>query len=486
MTVLIKNALIFDGSGKPPFKSDIFINHQRINRLGNFPHQSADKILDARGTMVTPGFIDINADADHYLTLFSDPSQSELLKQGITTIIGGNSGSSLAPLVDGSLISIRKWAGSSSVNVNWRSVFEFLKILKRRKLGVNFGTLIGHSTIRRAIVGEDLRDLTEKELKVFKYVLEEGLKEGAFGFSTGLSYVHSHNVSKWEIEELVKTTAKFKGVYATQLRNYSEGLAWAMNETLNLARNTGANVEISNFQPLEGFEKDYQEVVSLIEKEKMRAHIHFDICPAEASLMDIYMFLPEWARNGGLEVMLQNIKTFNTRERILNFLEKLKFEDLTIAKVPPFLKFLAGKSLKQFSEAQNLAPVEALLKLMELTQLKAELWYKNIDFQTLCQLSVSENAIIASGGAVKFLNLVQGKNMMPLEKAVVKATSLPARKFSIRERGLLAEGYFADIVILRDGKPSEVLVNGSVVLENGEVNGNLAGKVLRHSLYSHF
>ncbi|MDP3052379.1 MAG: amidohydrolase family protein [bacterium] len=483
MTVLIKNALIFDGSGKLPFKSDIFINHERINRLGNFPHQSADKVIDARGAMTTPGFIDINADADHYLTLFSDPGQSELLKHGITTIIGGNAGSSLAPLIDGSLRSIRKWADSSQVNVNWRSVFEFLKIMKRRKLGVNFGTLIGHSTIRRAIIGEDLRDLTEKEIKVFKYVLEEGLKEGAFGFSTGLSYVHSHNVSKWEIEELVKITAKFKGVYATQLRNYSEGLAWAINETLNLARKTGANVEISRFQPLKEFGNDYLEIASLIEKEKMRAHIHFDIFPAEANLMDIYMFLPEWARSGGLEVMLQNIKTPSIRERILIFFDQIKFEDLIIAKVPSFLKFIEGKSLTQFSEAQNLAPTEALLKLMELTQLKAELWYKNIDFQTLSQLLISENAIIASGGSVKFLNLVQEKNLMPLEKAVIKATSSPARKFNIRERGLLAEGYFADIVIMRDGQPSDVLVNGSVVLENGEINGSLAlaGKVLKHS-----
>lgn len=482
MTVLIKNALVFDGSGKPPFKSDIFINHQRINRLGNFPHQSAEKTIDARGMMVTPGFVDINSDSDHYLTLFSDPYQTNLIKQGVTTIIGGNTGSSLAPLIDGSLRSIRKWADPSLINVNWRSVSEFLRTLSRRRIGINFGTLIGHSTIRRAIIGEDLRDLTEKELKVFNYVLEAGLKEGAFGFSTGLSYVHSHNVSKWEIEELVKTTVKFKGVYATQLRNYSEGLAWAINETLNLARNTGANVEISNFQPLKGFEKDYLEVVSLIEKETMRAHIHFDICPAEASLMDIYMFLPEWGRNGGLEVMLQNIMTANIRERILENFAKLKAEDLIIAKVPPVLKFLTGKSLKQFSEDQNVVPAEALLKLMELVRLRTELWYKNIDFQTLRQLLFSENAIIASQGAVKFLNLVQEENLMPLEKAVVKITSLPARKFDIKERGLITEGHYADIVVFRDGQPSEVLVNGSVALENGEVKGLLAGKILKHIL----
>ena len=123
--------------------------------------------------MTTPGFIDINSDADHYLTLFSDPYQASLIKQGITTIIGGNTGSSLSPLIDGSLTSIRKWADPSLVNINWRSVSEFLRILNRQKLGINFGTLIGHSTVRRAIIGENIRDLTEKELKVFSYVLEK-------------------------------------------------------------------------------------------------------------------------------------------------------------------------------------------------------------------------------------------------------------------------------------------------------------------------
>jgi N-acyl-D-amino-acid deacylase len=480
MTVLIKNALIFDGSGKPPFKSDIFINHQRINRLGNFPHQSADKVIDARGLMTTPGFIDVNADVDHYLNLFSDPVQEGLLRKGITTIIGGNTGASLAPLLDGSLISIRKWVDSSPVNVNWHSISEFLNIISRRKLGINFGTLIGHSTVRRAIVGEELRDLTEKEFGVFNYVLEKGLKEGAFGFSTGLSFVHSHNVSYLELERLIKTVAKFKGVYVTQFRNYSAGLAASVKETIAIAKNTGVNTEINSFEPLKGFENDYLEAAALIEKEKTKTYINFDIGSTEARLVEIYTFLPEWARNGSLEVMLENITTGGTRERILDFLSTSKIDDLIIAKVPSFLRFLIGKSLKQLSESQNMNLAETLLRLMGLTKLKAELWQKNIDPQTLRKITISEDAIVASGGMTEFLNLVQKENLMSLEKAVVKATSLPAFKFNIRERGLINEGYFADIVITRDGRPTEVLVNGSIALENGEIKGTLAGKILKH------
>jgi len=482
MTVLIKNALVFDGSGKIPFKSDIFINHQRIIRLGNFPHRSAEKVIDARGMITIPGFIDINSSADHYLSLFSDSGQNDILKQGITTIIGGNAGSSLAPLVDGSLVSIRKWAESSSINsinVNWHSVAEFLRVLGERKLAVNFGTLIGHSTIRRAIVGEDFRDLTEKEIKVFNYVLEQGMKDGAFGFSAGLTYAHSHNVGYRELEMLAKTVSKYKGIFSIQLRNYSEKLAAAVNEAVSIAKNTGVNLEISEFEPLKGFDKDYLESVSLTERERMRVNINFDIAPGEVSSVEIYMLLPEWARNGSLEVMLGNIKNAGIRERILEYLENINAKDLVIAKVPPFLRFILGKSLKQFGEDQNLAPEEALLKLMELSKLRMEVLYKNIDAETLRLALVSENAIVASGGALEFLNLVQREDLMPLEKAVVKATSLPAKKFGIKERGMIVEGNFADIVILRDGKPSEVLVNGSVTLENGEARGVFAGRVLK-------
>jgi len=112
--------------------------------------------------------------------------------------------------------------------------------------------------------------------------------------------------------------------------------------------------------------------------------------------------------------------------------------------------------------------------------LKAELWHKNIDFQSIAQILLSENSIIGSQGAVRSLNFVQEKNLMPLEKAVAKATSLPARKFQIKERGLIAEGHYADIIILRDGQPSEVLINGLVVLENGKSKKILAGKILKH------
>lgn len=479
MSILIKNGLIFDGSGGSPFKSDIFINHQHISRIGNFSHRLAEQIIDARGMPVVPGFIDINSDADHYLSIFNEPFQSVYLNKGITTIIGGNAGASLAPLLDGSLRAVRKWADPSLSNVNWRRISEFFDVLKKQKLGVNFGTLVGHSTIRRAIIGESLRDLTDKEIGFFKKVLAEGLKDGAFGFSVGLNFVHSRRAPYFELKECAQIVRNFKAVYAVQLRDCRQGLLTGVEEVLKLARETKVNMEISGMQPLKGWTAQYQQAISLIEKEKNHFNVHFDFCPAAATAVAIYSLLPEWTQSGGLETMLRHIAAPHLREKILKSLSDLPLEDIVIHRVPSFLKFLSGKSLKEFSQTQNLAPAAALLKLMELSQLKAEVLYRNTDFSILPQILFSENSLVASGGTLNFLDLIQKENLLPLEKAVMKLTSLPARKFGIKERGLLAEGYFADIVVLRDGKPGEVLVNGSLVLEDGEIKKVLAGQVLR-------
>lgn len=184
MTILIRNGLVYDGSGEPPQKQDVFVRGKRITRLGNLSKINADINIDANGAMVTPGFIDINSTSDHYLSLFYEPYQEDFVRQGVTTAIGGNCGVSLAPLMDGSLASIDTWGNPSRININWRSVKEFLSLLAKRGLGVNFGTLAGYETVRRAITKDELRDLTDSEIEAFKEILKRAFNEGAFGLST--------------------------------------------------------------------------------------------------------------------------------------------------------------------------------------------------------------------------------------------------------------------------------------------------------------
>src|SRR5271170_3624917 len=167
MALLIKNVRIVGGAREFPESSDVFVSDDKISAIGNFPNKDANEVIDGQGAWLSPGFIDVNTDSDHYLTLLEYPSQEDFLRQGVTTIFGGMCGSSLAPLLYGGLESIRKWGDVEKANVSWHSVRDFLSALDAHPLAVNFGTLAGHATIRRAIVGESIRDLTKNERAVF-------------------------------------------------------------------------------------------------------------------------------------------------------------------------------------------------------------------------------------------------------------------------------------------------------------------------------
>jgi len=544
MTILIKNIQLLDGSGRPPVKADILVKDEKISAIGIFPKYRADEIIDGFGAYLAPGFIDINTDSDHYLTLFSNPAQADFLLQGVTTIIGGQCGASLAPLLYGSLESISQWADISKINVNWHTVKEFLETMDKRPLGVNFGTLIGHTTIRQALVGETKRDLSRNELRVFNLLLDKSLKDGAFGFSTGLGYSQNRQTSYSEIKALVETVSKQKALYATHLRNEKRGLLSSVNETIEIAKETGAKVLISHFRPILGYGKDYDEALELINKNTDKADVYFDLYPFDTSTMLVYTFLPDWAQEGDREVMLKDIGTPGLKEKILRELPRLRGEEIVIVSAPGN-EYLIGKNLKKFSQNRNLNITEGLLTLMKLTNFRAVVFYKNISLKKVIKTLALDRAIVASNSAsfrepegtesaspvtsigmrygaswrkiirpersyrtfIRFLELAEkaptpeggrgpdsdarsesrprrrdrsvGKKIMPIETAVYKITGLPAQRLGLRERGIIRDGYFADLVIFKDAEIREVLVNGKRIVKDGKFQGILAGKILR-------
>jgi N-acyl-D-amino-acid deacylase len=496
VTLLIKNGLVYDGSGSPPVQKDIFIQGERIARLGNFSRKSADTVLDATGAIVTPGFIDINTDSDHYLSLFYEPHQHDFIKQGVTTIIGGNCGASLAPLLDGSLDSIRKWGVPSRINVNWQSVKEFLDILEHQGLGVNFGTLVGHSTVRRALVEEHSRDLTDAEINVFRDILIQSFKDGAYGFSTGLSYIHSRKVSYYEIKMLAEVTALFGRVYATHLRNYDTTLLSSLEEAIDIAKETGVNLEISHLEPLRGYAQLYLQASEILHKASTEIGVNFDVYPFNSTALALYTFLPPFIQEGNLEIMLERISSPLTEGRVLEYLTQYADKEMTIGHVnDETLKFLEGKSLKDYAANEGMDFAKAFLKFMRITRLRAIIFYKNIDTTLLESFLSHPHSIISSNGTSLsdlefkhernystfpvFLKMVAEKNLMPLEAAIAKVTSVPAKKYRIRERGVLKSEYFADIVVLKDSVPRDVVLNGELAMQNGQMRNNLNGQILR-------
>jgi len=511
VTLLIKNVQLIDGTCRPPVKADVLIKNKKISAIGSFSKRWADEVIDGLGAYLSPGFIDINTDSDHYLTLFSNPGQQDFLLQGVTTIIGGQCGASLAPLVYGSLDSISEWTSTNKVNVNWHTVKEFLDTLGQQPLGVNFGTLVGHNTIRQALTGGSLRDLSRNELRVFTLILDRALREGAFGFSTGLGYANVRQTPYSEVKALVEITAKHKKFYATHLRNEKRGLLASVNETIEIAKETGAKILISHFRPLIGSVRDYDYALELIDKNANKADIYFDLCPLDSSNVLVYTLLPDWAQEGNKAVMLKDMQAPGLKEKIIRELPAFKGEEMIIVNAPNH-EYLEGKSLKEFSQNRDLNIREGLLNLMKLTNFRAVVFYKNVDLKKVIKVLSHNRAIMASNSAsftpletlsltgfgerkglgknirvrpltyafTKFLELAEKEKILPIETAIYKITGLPAKKLNISYRGIVRENYFADLVIFRDAEIKEVIVNGKRVVKDGKFQNILAGEILKH------
>jgi N-acyl-D-aspartate/D-glutamate deacylase len=498
MTLLIKNVQLVGGADG---SRDVFVSGDRISAIGNFQNKKADTIIDGQGAYLCPGFIDGNTGSDHYLTLFNDRSQESLLRQGVTTIMGGMCGASLAPLFYGTLESIQKWGDTNRFNVNWHTMAEFLAVMDQRPTSVNFGTLVGHTTIRRAIVGEALRDLTHNELNVFVRTLEAALADGAFGFSTGLGYVHARKTSYAELRALAETVKKYNGVYATHLRRDAAGIKESVEETIKLARETGVSTIISHFAPVIGAEKEYEEALALINDLPPEVDLHFDIAPSTSSLVPIYTFLPEWVQTGGVAVMAANIKDEWLLPRIKKDISKLNEDNFVIAQAPGS-EFLVGKSLKEIREMYEIKDSrDALLRLMQAVQLKGSVLYKNLDATLIARAIASPHSLIASAAPSvpdvmsqekhfkserststfsAFLSLIEKNKTMSFDDAVKKITFTPAKKFGLAGRGAVKEGNFADLVCLRGNEIKFTVVNGRVVEKENEFQAVFPGKTLRH------
>ncbi len=512
MSILIKSVRILGGAGGAGTTSadlrDVYVSGGKISAIGNFPGKSAEKIVDGKGAYLSPGFIDVNTDSDHYLSIFSHPPQEDFIRQGVTTIVGGMCGASLAPLLYGSLESIRKWADISDVNVDWHTVREFLETLDKKPLALNFATLVGHATVRRALIGERIRDLTKNELHVFGETLLSALKEGAFGLSTGLGYAHSRRTPSSEIKFLDEIVRGQNGVYATHLRNNAGELGKSIEETVKLATDLGVRTVISHFMPIVGNEKEYEDALRKIESLPEATQLKFDVYPSGTSILAIYTFLPVWAQNGGMETMLANIKDAWLRARIIKEIPKLDLKEFVIAQAPGN-EFFVGKSLKEIAEFYDASNYSAaLLLFMEATGMKATVFYKNLSEPLIKKAIRSSRSLIASNSAsfrdagkmlkperaistfTKFLGMAEGEKLMPLHDAIRKITAEPARMFDFAGRGEIQEGNIADLALfsITDGNTPKVknvevrsvVVHGELVLQDGIYTGKFPGKNLRH------
>ncbi len=457
--ILVKNAKIVDGSGEPMRRGDIFVSGKRISAIGNFPNKKADVVLEALGMLCVPGFIDIHSHADHSLAIMEDPGQKGHVAAGITTLIGGNDGISLAPLMYGSLDPLKKWAGGRGANVGWHSMQEFCKVMERMPLGPNFGTLAGYETIRRDVQGKGKGDLTDGEMRMAIHVMKTAMREGAFGVSLDLKSPYGQKISHEEARAVARAVAEEKRVLVIGLRRHEEHCMEAVQEAISIYKTTGVVMIIADFVPKglnKATEKEF--VLSCEAVKNAGDNLFIEIAVGGSRIIPIADLLPHRMRHETLPELKELMRDKSGRKELVR--ELPRHPDAIIARVPREHKNLMGMTIEAFARDRDMTVKEALLELMRLTRMNATVVVtEKLSPFALAALE-SERALIA--GPPKETFMAADTLRWPIEKTVMKLTSLPARTIGIAKRGMLKEDWNADLVLMDDRyEVAHAIVNGA-------------------------
>ncbi len=308
-SLLIRNATVVDGSGDPGQVLDVAVQGDEIVNVAPNISSSAQTVIDAAGKILAPGFVDLQNHSDSYWQIFDNPGLESLITQGYTTILLGNCGASLAPLLTkDALLAMQKWHNLEATNINWLSFSEFIEQLAKKRFACNVASLVGYSTLRRALVGDRVRGLDKEELLTLKGALEQSMEAGAFGLSSGLSYAHEIIISELELFELAKIIKARNGLFSVHLRSEGGEIIEALDEALDIAKNTEVNLKISHLKIRnEANWEKFPEVVGAIDTAYHQGtNVHFDVYPYDTIWQALYSYLPKWAMEGGRTGMLKH------------------------------------------------------------------------------------------------------------------------------------------------------------------------------------
>lgn len=524
--ILITNGSVVDGTGKKPHPANVAIKNGAISDIGSNVSGSAKTVIDADHLFVCPGFIDVTNHSDTHWTLFNYPSQASMLRQGITTIIGGSCGASLAPVLHGAVSaeSVQKWVDTSEINVNWLSMQEYLLELERHQLGVNFGTLVGHGTLRRNILENSVRPANADEIQRMAYLLDRALMEHAFGLSLGLTFSHGRPATDEELIELAKVVTANDRLLTVHLRDEGRDLLPAITEVLRISRASRARTHIVHMKAL-GREawKYFSRALQLIRGGREEGlDITISTFPYTRTGSLLYALLPPTTRDGGKDVILKRITDAKQRRIAIENLKSftLHYDRITIASAKKTPQ-MAGKSLQELSELSGVSPEETFLELLAVNELAVTIFNETINEKNIAAVYLEPYAYFASdgigyevsekseeqqnlvhprsfGATAQFLaEFVRNQSAVTWEHAISKMTKAPAELLRLKNRGVLQNGTVADITLIDPEKIKDnatytnpfqypdgipwVIVNGNVAVENGVLTTARAGKILRAS-----
>ncbi|MCE5197567.1 MAG: D-aminoacylase [Armatimonadota bacterium] len=525
--LLIRNATVLDGSGGPAYGADVAVDNGRIAAIGRVDGDAV-RVIDAGGRVIAPGFIDIHSHTD--TALFIDPRAESKVTQGITTEVCGNCGFSPAPCLDeAGRAEQESWRRKHDIEDDWQTLDEMLSALECRRIGINFATLVGHSNLRAAVVGLANREASPRELDEMKTLTRQAMEQGAFGISSGLIYPPSCYANTAELVELARAVADYGGIYASHVRNEHDDLVDAVEEAISIGRLSGAGVQISHHKACgaSNWGRVKMTLAMVRECRDIGMDISVDQYPYIASATSLSVLLPTWAHDGGDDALLHRIRV--NREGLLGYLKEISRDGGWLANDGGWANVLIssvgrrtsrdceGKSLEDIARERHAEPEEVVLDLLseerlavsmvQFTQceddvravMRSDAAMFGTDASsrsTLGELSGGKPHPRAFGAYPRVLGrYVREQNVIPLEAAIRKMTSMPARKLGLTDRGLLKVGNWADMVVFDQDKVIDaatyenphqiargidfVFVNGRPVVDDGELTDQLPGVVLR-------
>src|ERR1044071_305975 len=527
--LLIRNGRVIDGTGRRGYMADVAIKGDRIARIGNLKNARAHRVIDARGHVVAPGFIDLLGQSE--INLLIDPRAMSKVMQGVTTEITGE-GSSVAPINERLIAEEGEYYRRYNLTVDWHTLRQYFSRLEKQGIGLNLGTFVGATQVRAFVIGFDNRPPTTDELIQMRRQVADAMEDGALGLSTSLQYVPARFAKTNELVELAMAAKRYGGIYATHQRSEANAIETSLEEVFEIGRRARIPVEIWHLKT--AYKKNWgrmPEVLKRIEAARARRlDISADVYPYTAASTALTACLPPWALEGGTERMLERLRDNKTRERLKREIMKdtSEWENIYLGSggangvlissvVNRELENLQGKRLAEIAAEQKKDDTDALFDLiladhgqtsaiyfmMSEDDLRAAL---RAPFVSICTdsgaraidgpLSSAKGHPRGWGSYPRILSrYVRDEHLLTLEEAIRKMTGMPAARVGLKDRGVLRQGAYADITIfdpqtVRDRATFEepnaypegipfVIINGQLSVDNGQRTKTLAGRVLR-------
>ncbi len=526
--LVIRNGRVYDGTGRESILADVAIAGGRIAALGPSLTGATARDIDATGLAVAPGFIDIKTHSD--FTLPINPKAESKVRQGVTTEIIGHCGFSVAPCLPGKVELLRDYLSPSAPWLPFREM-SFPQYLDTfPATSVNAGMLVGHNTLRLMVMGMEQRAPTPAELEQMEALLQEGLRAGALGLSTGLFTSPGSYAEREEIHALARVLARHNGLYFTHLRDESNGVLDSLAEAIEVGEACGVHVQVVHFK-CSGTDNwgKVSQALAMIEAARARGvAVDCDAYPYTAGSNPLKNILPQWVQAGGVDAMLARLPLPETRARLradiaahgLNNWGRIPDWDAVRISISPNLPQYAGRTIASLAAERGQDPIDTLCDYLRDDKGATRVLVTSIAEDDVRALIRSPIALVGSdGNCVATYGIVsQGmphprfygtfprvlgryvnqEKLVPLALAIHKMTGATAQALHLADRGTLAPGQRADVTIFDpadfldlatyeqphrypSGARTTVIVNGVPVVENAAHTGATPGTVLRRA-----